>query len=824
MSGEKLNVIALISGGKDSFYSLLHCIHHGHRIVALANLFPISADGGGDDSTAVRVIEPGRHDVDSASATTTTDGHDAAALPAPERDLNSFMYQTVGHEIIPLYASATGLPLYRQPIVGSALRHERDYDYTSAHGQGSAAAADETESMLPLLRAVLARHPEADALCSGAILSTYQRTRVESVALRLGLTPLSYLWKYPILPAVPGALADEAQLLRDMAAAGVEARIIKVASAGLDERHLWEAVTSETGVRRVRSSLRKFGAAEGASLGEGGEFETIVVDGPDILFKKRIAVPDGGRKVISEGGGSTWLMLRGAKLEDKAVHGQETPSSVREPALLEASFQSVADALGPTTPVQHAAGFGSSKLLPKSDVQFRSDSDTLHWYVVADASATGPSIQNEAIHVVDKIKSLLSTNGLDSSQITSVLILLRNMADFSIINSEYGKLFTKPNPPSRITISSGDLLPQDRNIVMYITAPVANAKVARNGLHVQSRSYWAPANIGPYSQAIEAAVSVDGEPTRLRSVTVAGQIPLIPASMALPTASKTLLRHQIVLSLQHLWRIGAEMKVQCWSSAVAYFARQHGENDAQESAVLAGQAWKLAHGSPDCNDDDDDNGPDPWDLKYNQRFQVLGATETKTSCPSIPDWSAYTMRQQNEPDSSVPPLFTAEVESLPRGSLVEWHAHNGLKQIEAGSVELIHLPTAGAVGSNGWQSWHLIVKAGENHIVYTTMAYSGASQDGPVVEFRVLERELGEMYRASIHTLQPNVMSLAANPLPYLGYVDLRRTESVWGHKGSDDVEIPFAVVPCHSLWDSAGQRLTAVALYKSILTDSCAS
>ncbi|KAK8930410.1 Diphthine--ammonia ligase [Metarhizium anisopliae] len=748
MSGEKLNVIVLISGGKDSFYSLLHCIHHGHRIVALANLFPISADGGGDDSTAVRVIEPGRHDVDSASATTTTDGHDAAALPAPERDLNSFMYQTVGHEIIPLYASATGLPLYRQPIVGSALRHERDYDYTSAHGQGSAAAADETESMLPLLRAVLARHPEADALCSGAILSTYQRTRVESVALRLGLTPLSYLWKYPILPSVPGALADEAQLLRDMAAAGVEARIIKVASAGLDERHLWEAVTSETGVRRVKSSLRKFGAAEGASLGEGGEFETIVVDGPDILFKKRIAVPDGGRKVITEGGGSTWLMLRGAKLEDKAVHGQETPSS---------------------------------------------------------------------------IKSLLSTNGLDSSQITGVLILLRNMADFSIINSEYGKLFTKPNPPSRITISSGDLLPQDRNIVMYITAPVANAKVARNGLHVQSRSYWAPANIGPYSQAIEAAVSVDGEPTRLRSVTVAGQIPLIPASMALPTASKTLLRHQIVLSLQHLWRIGAEMKVQCWSSAVAYFARQHGENDAQESAVLAGQAWKLAHGSPDCNDDDDDNGPDPWDLKYNQRFQVLGATETKTSRPSIPDWSAYTLRQQNEPDSSVPPLFTAEVESLPRGSLVEWHAHNGLKQIEAGSVELIHLPTAGTVGSDGWQSWHLIVKAGENHIVYTTMAYSGASQDGPVVEFRVLERELGAMYRASIHTLQPNVMSLAANPLPYLGYVDLRRTESVWGHKGSDDVEIPFAVVPCHSLWDSAGQRLTAVALYKSILTDSCA-
>lgn len=38
--GGRLNVIALISGGKDSFFSLLHCIAHGHRVVALANLHP----------------------------------------------------------------------------------------------------------------------------------------------------------------------------------------------------------------------------------------------------------------------------------------------------------------------------------------------------------------------------------------------------------------------------------------------------------------------------------------------------------------------------------------------------------------------------------------------------------------------------------------------------------------------------------------------------------------------------------------------------------------------------------------------------------------
>ncbi|KAF5100762.1 hypothetical protein D0Z00_001150 [Geotrichum galactomycetum] len=65
----------------------------------------------------------------------------------------------------------------------------------------------------------------------------------------------------------------------------------------------------------------------------------------------------------------------------------------------------------------------------------------------------------------------------------------------------------------------------------------------KTGIHVQGRSYWAPANIGPYSQA-----------TRAHGVAhFAGQIPLIPASMDLVTADKTPL--QAVLSLQHIHRV-----------------------------------------------------------------------------------------------------------------------------------------------------------------------------------------------------------------------------------------------------------------------------
>lgn len=244
MPGESLNVIALISGGKDSFYSLLHCLRNGNRVVALANLYPGTKHGDGSEignGTPVQV------EVIDASTGPLEYGHGLLLAPdggegsctnscevEQDTDLNSFMYQTVGHQLIPLYAAATGIPLYRRQITGRAVQDGRDYDGSRSEtgagtggvippekrgsskpggqeqgqgqereewgGEGKEAAEDETESMLPLLREVKARHPEANALCAGAILSTYQRTRVESVATRLGLTPLAYLWKFPVLP------------------------------------------------------------------------------------------------------------------------------------------------------------------------------------------------------------------------------------------------------------------------------------------------------------------------------------------------------------------------------------------------------------------------------------------------------------------------------------------------------------------------------------------------------------------------------------------------------------------------------------------------
>ncbi len=71
-------------------------------------------------------------------------------------------------------------------------------------------------------------------------------------------------------------------------------------------------------------------------------------------------------------------------------------------------------------------------------------------------------------------------------------------------------------------------------------------KCSRETLHVQSISFWAAANIGPYAQANAIG----------NLVFVAGQIGLVPHTMTIPP----FLTDQIQVSLHNLEAINMEMK------------------------------------------------------------------------------------------------------------------------------------------------------------------------------------------------------------------------------------------------------------------------
>ncbi|KAK4170114.1 hypothetical protein QBC43DRAFT_559 [Cladorrhinum sp. PSN259] len=815
MADDKLNVIALISGGKDSFFSLLHCRANGHRVVALANLHPavpsrtpaaattpsagttaITADPASAAAISAPVLASTSPDADRVQgvpvgAVGGAPGNEAdEAQDEDGHDLNSFMYQTVGHQVIPLYAEATGIPLYRRAIAGGASQHGKDYSHYGAANTGvgpeSTAEEDETESMFHVLQAVKAAHPEANAVCAGAILSTYQRTRVESVATRLGLTPLAFLWKYPVLPA-PASTGD-AQLLNDMAAVGLEARIIKVASGGLDDSFLWTNVADYAGKNRIARAMSKFGAAEtGAVIGEGGEFETLVLDGPSTFFMKRVVVKDQDKKVVREGGGSSWLNIRNAKLEDKQATADDTrgEQNIRIPDLLDPDFVGILDAISTTiTTAQDINPKLQNLQLEEEDhaTQPLPFSSTVtkcllqHW--TFSTASPSLSIQEETSLLLSQIRARLEEESLAPQSIISSTILLRSMSSFALINPIYASLFTTaPNPPSRVCVSVGDTLPLNSNIVIIFTVHPTLPLDLRQGLHVQSRSYWAPANIGPYSQAVWFPLS-DKTNSHISLVNIAGQIPLVPRTMALPEANE--LKMEVVLALQHLWRIGIETGVKFWGFGVAFYPTTKDREGMQGRAKLAGKTWELVHrgkeGQEDEDEDEESEGPDLWDRRYNSAYMSYADEKKKYGGEALPDWSVV---KKGKRGHIPPPVFVAEVDELPRGAGVEWQGGLGIRGVNEGEVEV------GVV--EGGRVWQVVV---------------GDEKGKRFVQSVVVERFVDEKEEKQWEGEKDAVVAAR--------YVNA----------GADCFVASggLPVVPCKSLWDGNGERLKAVTVYQGVI------
>jgi diphthine-ammonia ligase len=230
-------------------------------------------------------------------------------------------------------------------------------------------------------------------------------------------------------------------------------------------------------------------------------------------------------------------------------------------------------------------------------------------------------------------------------------------------------------------------MPKDVNITILLKLHKPSpSSPDRKALHVQSRSYWAPANIGPYSQAISIPLpSSSSEDRSVWTVSVAGQIPLIPHTMSLPVRDGSTeipstgvfdarnFKLQTVLSLQHLWRIGQEMNVQWWTSAVAYLPSSSLEVVAEKAAIVS-RAWALVHERELKGDESgEEEARDLWEEKHYAGMEVRGQGKVEKL---LPDWEVVEF--VGGEGEMVPPFWVAEVEELPRGSGVEWHAQLGV--------------------------------------------------------------------------------------------------------------------------------------------------
>lgn len=111
---------------------------------------------------------------------------------------------------------------------------------------------------------------------------------------------------------------------------------------------------------------------------------------------------------------------------------------------------------------------------------------------------------------------------------------------FPSLNAAYATFFGT-SPPTRACVAVD--LPPPVRVKFDCFAYSETDPTKRTALHVQGLSYWAPANIGPYSQA----VLVD------EHMFVSGQIGLIPASLSLPLLRDYMT--ETALAFQHTKRV-----------------------------------------------------------------------------------------------------------------------------------------------------------------------------------------------------------------------------------------------------------------------------
>jgi len=218
----------------------------------LAALF----SGGKDSTYAAFLMEQQGHEVD----------HLLTVLPS---DPDSWVFHTPNLHLVPEMARLMGKQLHQVRSDGSE------------------------EGDLGALRRVL-EGLDVDGAVTGAIASDYQWDRINGVCEAIGLRSFSPLWR-----------KDQATLMRDMVQAGVRSVLVKVSAEGLGADWLGRELDD-----RAIEQLLALSQEKGINpSGEGGEYETLVLDSPlhrsrmNVVETERTMTRDGGRLVLELEGG-----------------------------------------------------------------------------------------------------------------------------------------------------------------------------------------------------------------------------------------------------------------------------------------------------------------------------------------------------------------------------------------------------------------------------------------------------------------------------------------------------------------------------------------
>jgi len=190
------------------------------------------------------------------------------------KNKESYMLHSVNLEMVKLSSKAMGLPLKRHVVSGEKEK--------------------EVEEMKNFLEGL-----NIDAIACGGIASNYQKARFESIAKGIGAKFFAPFWG-----------VDEESFLRETVRLGYKVVVSSVSSFGLDKSWIGRMI-DDNAINELVKIKSKYGLN---IVFEGGEGETLVVDGP--IFKKKIDIVESS-VVWDEKTQSGYLKIEKAVLSKK---------------------------------------------------------------------------------------------------------------------------------------------------------------------------------------------------------------------------------------------------------------------------------------------------------------------------------------------------------------------------------------------------------------------------------------------------------------------------------------------------------------------------
>lgn len=186
------------------------------------------------------------------------------------RDSWMFHYPNIG--LVKYFAEAAELPLLTRETSGEKEREVQDLKHL----------------LEPL---------EVEGVVNGAVASTYQKTRIEKICKQLDMQAISPLWQ-----------EEEYEILTEIITQNFTVVITSVSAYGFTKEWLGRKINKQT-----VEDLKRLNTQHGISLvGEGGEYETTVLDAP--YFKHKITILNTKKHWKNETG---YLQITKAELKPK---------------------------------------------------------------------------------------------------------------------------------------------------------------------------------------------------------------------------------------------------------------------------------------------------------------------------------------------------------------------------------------------------------------------------------------------------------------------------------------------------------------------------